>query len=193
MGKPRAKRLVVRLSACAVIGAVATIGVAWSALSFAPVRTRDAKMGPGKGWQMAVPEDWPPAPGFDLLESGRGWSTSTKVEEHPPREFLLVRARAGLPLPALTGTRLQGPFARPRWPPVVGDAEAPLPMRPLWTGFAIDTSLYGVIAFAVWSAAGLVRGSRRRARSHCTACGYDLKGVKLDECPECGRDRALAP
>jgi hypothetical protein len=61
-----------------------------------------------------------------------------------------------------------------------------LPNHVLARGFALDSSFYAAIAFGLWSAPGFVRRRLRRARGHCPACGYDLDGAKLAECPECG-------
>ena len=49
-----------------------------------------------------------------------------------------------------------------------------VPLWP-WPIVAIGVALY---------AHGLVRGARMRGR--CERCGYDLRGLESDKCPECG-------
>jgi hypothetical protein len=60
-----------------------------------------------------------------------------------------------------------------------------LPLRPVWSGFAIDSAIYGA---ALWVLClGPVTGRRlfRWRRGACTRCGYDLRGTR-GRCPECG-------
>ncbi len=49
---------------------------------------------------------------------------------------------------------------------------------PLWP-WAV---LFALAAGGLWRAAG-----RRIAPGHCAACGYDLRGLRGEKCPECGR------
>ena len=61
---------------------------------------------------------------------------------------------------------------------------------PMW--FALLLTLWPV---AMWSGVfvGRVRARRRMARGKCAGCGYDLRGIDTDRCPECGRSRNLQP
>ncbi|HVP73364.1 MAG TPA: hypothetical protein VMS30_06465 [Phycisphaerales bacterium] len=61
-----------------------------------------------------------------------------------------------------------------------------LAFRPIWRGFALDTTIYGIAWFAMLFVPGLVRRANRRRQNRCTACGYDLRGSKDARCPECG-------
>lgn len=126
----------------------------------------------------------------------------------------LVIVRAGLPLrcvwayswldnqgfiasmSSLKPLRYEGGIEPPGWlRPVRASTESwppgpmPIATRFIVKGFALNTAFFAAIAFVLWSAPALVRRRVRRARGHCSACGYDLKGAKLAECPECGARR----
>lgn len=67
-----------------------------------------------------------------------------------------------------------------------------LPVRPVWTGFAINAFFYSVLAFAAIRGRGAWVHSRRRRAGCCEACGYSLGGS--GRCPECGNQgRENAP
>lgn len=61
-----------------------------------------------------------------------------------------------------------------------------LPLRPLWPAFAINTIFYSVIIWMLFFAPFVLRRWRRIRLGLCTKCGYDLRGVKHEKCPECG-------
>lgn len=66
-----------------------------------------------------------------------------------------------------------------------------LPIKPIWPGFLINTSLYTLawlIAIEVLSRAiRKYQCVRRLQRGLCVNCRYDLKGTPVDvPCPECG-------
>ena len=65
-----------------------------------------------------------------------------------------------------------------------------LPLRPIWSGFLIDTAFFGSIAFAVLFGPGMARRAARRSRGQCLRCGYDMRAIASATCPECG---ALQP
>ena len=48
-----------------------------------------------------------------------------------------------------------------------------------------------LVVFAVWLSIALVRGPlrdrRRRRRGFCIDCGYNLRGLPENRCPECGK------
>ena len=73
------------------------------------------------------------------------------------------------------------------------DDVTPLPVRPLWPGFAINTIFYAAIPWIVFACPGVVKRIRRRRRGQCVHCGYDLRGQpaaahgQSTKCPECGR------
>jgi hypothetical protein len=61
-----------------------------------------------------------------------------------------------------------------------------LPLRPIWSGFIVDTLLFGVVAFVLLFGPGMLRRQARRRTGRCECCGYDLRGNTNDQCPECG-------
>ena len=61
----------------------------------------------------------------------------------------------------------------------------PLPLRPLWLGFAGNTAAYAVGVCVVARLPRAVRRAVRRSRGSCVVCGYPV-GVS-PVCTECGR------
>lgn len=83
------------------------------------------------------------------------------------------------------------------WPdaaqPYFNQTRFALPLLPLWPGFAINTSFYGLLLFIAWRVPGVVCRTLRRRRGRCAACGYDRGGLHADAaCPECGTRVAVA-
>jgi hypothetical protein len=68
-----------------------------------------------------------------------------------------------------------------------------LPLSPMWGGVAADVLVHAAIWMAVFvgiraAMTNAVVGRRRRG-GRCLACGYDLRGISGDACPECGREQ----
>jgi len=61
-----------------------------------------------------------------------------------------------------------------------------LPFYPLWSGFLTNTIVYTAIAWTLWSSPFVIRHVIRRKRGRCIKCGYDLRNVEHEKCPECG-------
>ncbi len=61
-----------------------------------------------------------------------------------------------------------------------------LPLRPIWSGFAINTLFYATILWLVIPGPFALRRHLRRKRGLCVVCGYDLRHAEHDACPECG-------
>jgi hypothetical protein len=208
MGTGRGKRLAIRLAACAVIGAVVTIVIAWL-LWLTPNRSlRPATeiTGPVQ-WPVSVPTDWPaPAKRFRLQTVGLTIDSCHANTRGPDGKLASFagykRVQSGLPFRALWVGDLRFIDWSSKAPAMASnnglripqrvmdafgfeaDPEA-LPIRPLG-GFALDTAFYAAIALTLWSAPGAIRGHRRRARGRCPACGYHLRGTTSAVCPECG-------
>lgn len=67
-----------------------------------------------------------------------------------------------------------------------GSGRVVLPLLPIWSGFAFDTVLYGVLACAMLFGPGTLKRAIRRSAGRCPHCGYDLRGNESGMCPECG-------
>ncbi len=64
-----------------------------------------------------------------------------------------------------------------------------IPLAPIFSGFAINTLLYGTVLWLLCVAPLApfrVRRYLRRKRGHCIKCGYDLRHAAHEVCPECG-------
>jgi hypothetical protein len=64
-----------------------------------------------------------------------------------------------------------------------------LPLRPIFPGFAINTIFYAAIVWVLFAVPGAVRRRVRRKRGQCAACGYSLRDITSDKCPECGHKK----
>ncbi len=120
--------------------------------------------------------------------------------------YLVIAHRAGWPALALECDRSgawtgeEHPWQK-QWrhgliPPVFahalsgrGDGSNPIPLRPIWPGFALNTLLYGAACWTLVSGPCTLRRWRRVRRGSCLACGYPVVG--LGRCPECGREEGV--
>jgi hypothetical protein len=117
------------------------------------------------------------------IEDARGWpALALWCQIHYERSSPLAASPAQVRWVVLGGIQLPTPpSTRP-----LGDLRA-LPWRPVWSGIAIDTVMYG----AAWGLVLFVPRSMRRLlrsrRGRCPSCGYDCRGLAADaKCPECG-------
>jgi hypothetical protein len=204
MGTRRGRRLAIRLAAFAVVGAVVTVAVAWT------LTIRTAKVGPyldipGEQWIYPAARSWPPN-SIAWMTAGAPGVTVVQARSDLIRHsiFLQREARIGLPWRALCSREDDvldaETFGETRTPragldlpdnlevskPIEPTLRGALPVVPILPGFALDTAFYAAIAFALWSAPGVIRRRLRRGRGGCPACGYDLRGSTSAVCPECG-------
>jgi hypothetical protein len=175
--------LVLRLAACAVVGAMVTVAVAWGAYRYSrPAEATTTTQGP-VDWVVTPPPGWPDNAmertmyvGFAQMHTASTHWPGAWPEDGAYDESI---ARIGWPWLALYGVdhHHRGP----------GKLLLHLdisPTVPMWPGFALNTVFYGAIVFVLWTEPGFVRRRRRRRRGLCAGCGYELKG--LERCPECG-------
>jgi hypothetical protein len=178
----RARRVAARLLLFALVGAAATVLVAWGiAIGSSPFAFGEKIRVNERPWE--APEDWAGSP-TRLSNSGRGW----RVTYWQSELTVVGRHHFGWPRPSLGESEVWGwaaTRARVRHHALqIGSGDRSLPLRPLWPGFLVDTAFWGGAAFVVWSAPGFVRRGVRRRRGRCVGCGYELKGLAV--CPECG-------
>jgi len=62
-----------------------------------------------------------------------------------------------------------------------------LAWQPVWLGFGVNTLIYAALAAVVLEIPRRRRRRWRRIRGKCVHCGYDVRGVLHDRCPECGK------
>jgi hypothetical protein len=60
-----------------------------------------------------------------------------------------------------------------------------LPVRPVWSGFAINTILYAAILWTFFAAPFALRRWRRVRKGLCAKCAYPVGESAV--CSECGR------
>ncbi len=65
-------------------------------------------------------------------------------------------------------------------------AQRPLPLLPVWPGFAVNTFSYATFLWLLTCLVIAVRRFLRLRRGLCAACGYDLRHAEHEACPECG-------
>jgi hypothetical protein len=81
------------------------------------------------------------------------------------------------------------------WREGIPVAGVPIPVRPIWPGFLINTLFYAAIAAAARAAHIAHRSRKRRRNNQCPSCGYSLLGLTAPGvCPECGSGvNSIAP
>ena len=67
-----------------------------------------------------------------------------------------------------------------------GKSRFDLPIKPIWSGFAINTIFYGAILWLLSLGPSATGRLIRRKRGRCIKCGYNLRGTSGGGCPECG-------
>ncbi len=166
----------------------------------------------GTPWPIRVPSDWPEVPAFRDFERNR-WEESASFsgmlngpDPQATPQFVhwwysVDVQRSGWPSRALVRYDGQaGPLLQPSEldlgvlrhglslppslrSPAIGTTK-PLPLMPLWPGFAINTIFYGTWIFALMVGFAAIKRRRRFKRGLCVQCAYPLTGGEL--CPECG-------
>jgi hypothetical protein len=149
----------------------------------------------------------------DVL-TGRRWGKPPEYRQEPAHEWLPRWAQSALsireepdwtdPMTLVTSSRHASAAGWPRlalyctWrydPAPVSrdgiriDRHKFLPLRPIWSGLAANTAMFGALWWMVLVSPPAVRRHLRRRQGRCVVCGYDLKGQREAGCPECGEGR----
>ncbi|MFO0835338.1 MAG: hypothetical protein U0638_10225 [Phycisphaerales bacterium] len=111
------------------------------------------------------------------IESFRGWSWQLLDDLGGPNEQISRRHFAIVRVPLLRyGVSQTGHFL--------------VPYYPLWPGFIANSLIYAALWWLVFAGLVSARAARRARHGLCTRCAYDLRGVTLGVCPECGEAHA---
>lgn len=207
---PRPLRIIALTAAAITTGIIATISVAWTCAIYCDSpdisTVRQGELVRGHRFHLDHPIVEPGKTTLIITASGFGNDHHYfgKLIWHTPRLFdpvlLDLTSSAGWPFRALHGSQEGGTFAGlPDWLPRerirplspyitvwTGPQERQLPIRPIWTGFALNTVLFAAPVLALLLIPGPLRRARRRRRGQCERCSYDLRGTPaLAPCPEC--------
>ena len=115
---------------------------------------------------------------FGTLPDGRAYLIMDYLEGECLEDR--IRERGALAAPEALRFRDSGILLHSRYP-------RPLPLRPVWPGFAINTLFYAAILWGGWlllAAPFALRRRRRIKRGLCPACAYPVGAS--DVCTECG-------
>ncbi len=189
--KPRPLTILLLLLA----GAVVNVGVAWGiARWFYPRVASVESTSTPSAWRLDnVPERWPDKPKFEVTGRTR-WvllTTQTSRLDDKVSSVVLLEQRIGVPTKSLAfyqlGEKESGTWTfswRHAW-----GRDYPLPLRPIWPGFAANTLFYATILWVLIPGPFALRRFLRflsERRGLCPACGYDLRYAEHEACPECG-------
>lgn len=109
-------------------------------------------------------------PGDIIFEESRGW---------PAQCGVTVIGGSGHPLSWQTYSGIE--FGSHR---VYPEIPRVLPIKPIWSGLAVNTAFYGVIVFFLIRIFKSARSAIRKRKGLCCGCGYTMN--TLGQCPECG-------
>ena len=199
------KRRLLIVAIFLLAGAVVNVAVAWGCAvwiqpferDFAFRRPEDVQQEPDEHlkiwWVSNKPE------GFAAEPYGTHTSRAFGVKrinmgccEWDPPEFnmlceLVVRHQTGWPLASMEGAVW---YSWTGLTVVDGMRDTSiglgaLPLRPMWVGTALDSSVYGAILWTGLLALRAIRGRLRVNRGLCPACAYPMG--ESDTCTECGK------
>lgn len=129
------------------------------------------------------------------FDTAHGWLEVIRAEREgvvmasgwPIRSMYYVRKEENAP----TEVNIYGGLIVPgkRYETLLHQPPVALPMRIVFGGFLLNTLFFaswGLVPVAFWAGAGWFKRSRRRTLGRCENCGYDLKLIQSEKCPECG-------
>lgn len=193
------------LMAC---GAIATTAVCWwIADDFRLVARWSITLDEDGEWLFQQPSEWPATP----IASGWKHSTVTTMGnaigsaliQGEEVSVLQAEVQYGWPLRAMTvREQVKDPYGNATqvemtWMDVGVDAygehsgRSPMPLKPLWLGFVINSVLAAsMFAVVLWTFGPIRKRFVQDVRIHrglCGGCGYEIGDLVV--CPECGAGR----
>ena len=97
------------------------------------------------------------------------WQSGLILKVNPPRKPLMSNNRPLRQMPHVLPSKI-------------------LPLRPLLLGLLLNTIFYSVIVWLLTLGPFTARRFIRSKRGRCIKCGYDLRNVEHEKCPECGKE-----
>ena len=189
------RRRLTKLVVFLLLGAIVNVAVAWGCVwgghhkNLTRHRPTEDDI---RWWYLHVPEGFPISPGEVEETHDFGVNGTIMWERWPAPNFTnSLRMRAGLPMRALEGSiwadgsKGQVPKIERQLMIVLNDQRS-LPFYPLLPGFTINTIFYAAILWLLTLGPFTAHRFIRRKRGRCIKCGYDLRHVEHDQCPECG-------
>lgn len=178
--------------------------IAISAHNASPTPDDPGTIGTPPFWSLCYKYPYPPIPVNSNLHNP-GWFGEPTAEQ-AQRNLTYVEQATGLPFLAMYGADVIREGSTPiresiwsiRLPWLMevdwwGHIHRILPLKPIWSGFALNTIFWAVvIASAHWAWACAVtqpRIRRRYSQRRCVVrrCGFPLAGAP--RCPECGTEQ----
>ena len=192
-----------------LLGAVVNVAVAWGCVFSFPPREENKRTLSTNESVAILSNSFDGVPTTAAVTLGKMYhlfgSTWTDialagVKEDRLRDLIVLRNRGGWPFRSLTGhciaeslrsgetkvrywycVRVSHSAKYPRLTP--GEVRF-IPLRPIWSGFAINTAFYGVILWLIFAAPFTFRRWRRVRKRLCVKCAYPVGSSDL--CTECG-------
>ncbi len=196
-----------RLPAIAIFllaGAVVNVGVAWGCARWSrslemifgqlfsgesPASTESTST--PSAWRLDnVPERWPDKPKFEETGRTRWFLLTTQISRLDDKfsSVVLLEQRIGAPTKSLAryriGEKESGTWTfswRHAW-----GRDYPLPLRPIWPGFAANTIFYATIFWLVIPGPFALCRLIRQRRGLCPSCAYPMGESAV--CSECGKE-----
>ena len=149
---------------------------------FPPVLTRPEEIVPG--WAEALhhaPLDYDPNEAYAKrrIHDARGWPNLSLWSSYDAKPDPLQQWWRGS---NVNGIRIDR--SNPVSNREIGELRL-LPLRPIWTGFIINTLFYGAIVWIAFAGPILLRRLLRARRGLCRKCAYPIGTSAV--CTECGR------
>jgi len=118
-----------------------------------------------------------------LADSSRSGSRIERAYGWPQPVFWFAEEDTARGIRTIGGIRLPtwaNRFMATSWGPTG------LPYYPVWVGLMVDTAFFGIVWALVVGVFLRLRNRRRIRLGRCANCSYDLSGLPVAACPECG-------